>query len=536
MTWSLFEYIDYGEAKMSNTPNFRTGVGRLATDYFDFLKHTQGTDFNHNSDGILINPAINLNGTNYTDLTSALEGLSNYINISKTNGIGFVAIPDGYDTYINAIATPDTPYDGSVPALNGAINDILYNTANSQYSRIRDGGIILIKSGTYKITDTIDLPPGIILMGEGFGTKLVNQIPISGIPQGADKPMFRIKADLSRTADGGVSSNKFMFSKDVVITNLVVADNFVEPKFLGDLSYKICRNYNSTTPMIAVEEGSSFSSINVKFMGRVSAGPLVTNFPIATDSTVPVSTGTIVNVENCFIDGFKTGIYFKPSGGINNYLYFTDNKVSVYGGLNSDITLATNNSFVLINDTNAQITNNYFYNTNGNIIGLASIIPAISAPDLQSKSRISALDNSISIERTSNVINTTFKIFQKEPTIDQGYSTVEVGNNFGGQALQYFSSGKVENIIYVSSDTTLDNSNSIVLVSTTSNAVTLTLPTVIDGRILEIKDIGNNLSNNYLTLALGGASAIEGYAGNRMFVTNGISLKLVGYNSSWYLI
>lgn len=521
---------------MSNIPNFKPGVGRLATDYFDFLKHTQGTDFNHNSDGILISPAVNLNGTNYTDLTSALEGLSTYINLSKTNGIGFVAIPDGYDTYVNAITTPDTPYDSSIPALNGAINDILYNTLNSQYSRIRDGGIILIKSGTYKIIDTIELPPGIILMGEGFGTKIVNQIPISGVPQGADKPMFKVKADLTRTADGGVSSEKFMFSKDVVITNMIIADNFVEPKFLGDLSYKICRNYNSSTPMIAVEEGASFSAVNVKFMGRVSAGPLVTNFPIATDSTVPVSTGTIVNVKNCFIDGFKTGIYFKPSGGVNNYLYFTDNKVSVYGGLNNDTTLATNNSFVLINDVNAQITNNYFYNTNGNILGLASIIAAVSAPNIQSNSRISALDNSISIERVNNTINATFKIFQKEATADRGYSTVEVGNNFGGQALQYFSSGKVENIVYVSSDTTLDNSNSIVMVNTTGNPITLTLPAIVDGRVLEIKDIGYNLSSNSLTLALGGASHIEGYAGNRAFITNGISLKLTGYGTGWYLM
>lgn len=55
---------------------YTPGIGRLATDRYDFQKHIDGYDFNHNADGLLLSPSVNIDGYNAENLQSAIEKIA----------------------------------------------------------------------------------------------------------------------------------------------------------------------------------------------------------------------------------------------------------------------------------------------------------------------------------------------------------------------------------------------------------------------------------------------------------------------------
>jgi hypothetical protein len=57
-------------------PNFKPGVGRLATDRYDFAGHVNGTAFNHLAGQIVVSPAIVIGSATVTDVQTALAVLS----------------------------------------------------------------------------------------------------------------------------------------------------------------------------------------------------------------------------------------------------------------------------------------------------------------------------------------------------------------------------------------------------------------------------------------------------------------------------
>jgi len=61
---------------MVNSPNYNRSQGRLATDRFDFEKHVNGSDFNHEASQISLNPSINISGEDKVDVRAALEALT----------------------------------------------------------------------------------------------------------------------------------------------------------------------------------------------------------------------------------------------------------------------------------------------------------------------------------------------------------------------------------------------------------------------------------------------------------------------------
>lgn len=401
---------------------------RLATDRYDFQEHIDGVDFKHKSNGILVDPAILIDQTYCGTVASALDAISAYIQLDKTNGVGFTAIGDGYDTYHTSLETPDTPYDALVPSLDAALNDLLNNPLNERYHRIRAGGVVLIKAGTYKFTDTVNVPPGIIIMGEGYGTKIINQTP-------TPRPLFKIKADLTRVADNGVDVNEaFMFARKSVLTNLTIADNFVEPKFLGDLSYLDPQNYDSINPLVALEEGGALAAIGVKFVGKtkyvLSVLNQITSFAIATDATVPLASGTQLDVRDCVIDGFSQAVRFNPSGAVKNYLNFTQNKVRCYGHLNNDLVGFNNNSFVFVNDVNVSMQDNYLYGFLSTVYAGLYVDNTATSPIYQAKARMLVSNNTASIDRTYGGVNTSFVFAYSNASVGTDYSILEYGNTF----------------------------------------------------------------------------------------------------------
>jgi hypothetical protein len=55
---------------------YTPGVGRLATDRYDFQKHIDGYDFNHHADGLLLSPQVNIDGYVASNLQSAIEKIA----------------------------------------------------------------------------------------------------------------------------------------------------------------------------------------------------------------------------------------------------------------------------------------------------------------------------------------------------------------------------------------------------------------------------------------------------------------------------
>ena len=62
---------------MPQTPNFKPGVGRLATDRYDFNHHVDGTATHHVATSIDLSPSLTIGVTTYTDVQSLLAYLSN---------------------------------------------------------------------------------------------------------------------------------------------------------------------------------------------------------------------------------------------------------------------------------------------------------------------------------------------------------------------------------------------------------------------------------------------------------------------------
>lgn len=150
--------------------------GRLALDRFDAQAHFTGTGFRHTADQInTLTPSLIINGD--TTVEQALQDLSLLPGEITALGVSYISIPDGYNAWINANGTINI--DPTIPFLDTFLNPIFAMiTANETlppaYARLQDGGVMFIPAGTYMVNNTINVPPGITLLGEGFGTKLVN--------------------------------------------------------------------------------------------------------------------------------------------------------------------------------------------------------------------------------------------------------------------------------------------------------------------------------------------------------------------------
>ena len=75
---------------MPQNPNFKPGVGKLATDRYDFQKHVDGTAFRHKAPQIDLQPAITIGAATFTDVQSILNFLS--------GGVSPPTVPDATTT------------------------------------------------------------------------------------------------------------------------------------------------------------------------------------------------------------------------------------------------------------------------------------------------------------------------------------------------------------------------------------------------------------------------------------------------------
>lgn len=556
---------------------YRPGVGRLALDRYDFEKHIDGSDFNHEAIGIdLAEPLTSLN--NADNVQTAFDALNTYIANQSNAGQGFITIGDGYDTWHNADGS--TNFDNTIPALNVVLQPIFDAIINSTeldeaYQRLKNGGIVVIKSGTYIVTDTINVPPGITIMGEGWGTKIVNAtaLDLTTVPPSVDsgatpKPIFQVVLDPNRTInDGAVDANMFMFSRQTKICNLVIADNFVENTILGDTYYKQPQNKTGNTPLIRQESGSHLLLNNLMMLGRAtfSGGTVVsaaTRFAVGLDLTTPISTGTILKIDNCFIDGFSQPVAFPAIGGVKDYLEITNSKIRSQGYLDGYATGSAYNTIVSMNDNNAKIVGNDLYGNHANCNTIAYVgAQLVSAPTSGGRSKVIIAANNWVINRGSNNPTTLTPLDVNNALItgDSGTeyyaraTTLVYGNtntNFTvasnsetpqldvGRTSLTPNAGVYYPVRSITANYTVDSSGSdyVIYADTTSSAITITMPdATVSGRTLIIKDIGGNVSTNNISLSTGGQHSIEGSLANYIIYGDYQHIQLTSRSGAWWI-
>ena len=381
--------------------NKAQGLGRLVVDRYMFQDHITGANFRHQANQIDI---AGISGVTATDVQGALSQLS---IINQATG-QFVTIGDGYDVYATGA------YNAAVPALDGAFS-VLTNIADPKYQRVRDAGILVIKAGTYKISTTINIPPGIMIMGESYGTKLINATNTTnatgGVVDGGHpavaKPMFRIKADLFRQATptvvGSAANNDpFLNLRETRFYNLLISDNNLGPKSFGDTTYQA--SINRLVPLIYLEQGAAFKCENVLFLGRASTGQISTYRAIDMDPVAISAISTFLTVRDCFFDGFANVIGYNVLNGTLDNFNFKNNSCRVFGGANADTATASNNCFFNINACNASISNNYLWADNTNVVTVTYVTdgpPTI--PFTNAEARINISGNNISVNKGANI-------------------------------------------------------------------------------------------------------------------------------------
>lgn len=565
---------------MSNFSN-GSGRGRLATDRYDFENHVTGVNRNHSDDQISISdPITGLTGNNVHEVLVS-------IGASLLNSDLFVSVGEGADVYESGV------FDDSVPDLDVELNDVLYNVNNLKNARITNGGIIFIRSGTYKIGETVDIPAGITLVGEGFGTKLINTTALNA----GQAPMFRIKSDIDRYEDKAVISSDptydpFSNSKTTKILNCVISDNYVKPAYLGDTTYRAANN--TSYPLVYVEHGSSLFCNNVSFFGRSSSGTpsLTTLSAIETDPMSGSSYPTNLTVNNCEFDGFNRLIKYVPEKGTLDNFKFTENRARAFGPVGGSATLIASN-VLFLNACNTIISNNYF-------TALLNPIAYVYIDDftgdtatVQNRSKIAITNNVFASDKASNSDVTPVVLEFKASlsgTKDDFTIPFLMGNIFdetngtsitvGTGAAQFtVTSAEVSVIspefnvtspeVNVTSsglmilDTGRTESRSVVLDSTvavggnytvdsgaesdyilqipgganfvTIGQVALTMPAVTLGRIVILKEIQND-SGGSNTITCAGTDLIEdpkgtGYSASISFPPGGCTITYIGTNN-----
>lgn len=420
-------------------PTFTRGTGRLATDRFDFQSHINGQGFRQNATTVdIANPSLVYG--NPANVEVALENLNSFITTQINAGQGFCVVGDGYNTWHNANGTIN--FDTTVPSLDTILNPVFSAILNgtalpAAFQRIKYGGIVLIKAGTYIVKHTINVPPGITLIGENYGTKIINATALDTstlppTPSGSPSSVFNILADGYRSsyngftggADYAVDPNLFMFAREVRICNMVIADNFVEPTLLGDNSYKTPQNKTSLLalnppPLVSQQLGSSLSLIGIWGLGRAnfSSGKIVSSVTgsfIGIDGSA-TDTETFCKIDSCFFDGFSIPVNMATTSAFDGYgqdfLEIKNSRIRAYGYFNGDSTDGYANTTIKCNVQNISVSDSLFYGNATNVSSLVYLVNApSSAPAFQDRSKIVIVGNQVIINKTSgdNSINSTW--------------------------------------------------------------------------------------------------------------------------------
>lgn len=483
--------------------------GALAARKQDLIAHSQGNYIRHLADQIdMVVPIPNLLGTTVEAQMHSLEGLfasvgSGFISIGNAGPDGYSG-PDGYalGSYnVNTVATPTLQ-----SAMQAALLD----------SRLKGGGVLLILSGTYVLTGTVEIPAGITIMGEDAGTLIIGQM--------ANVPMFTIDGYATEYDIGGNdgtgnilinSGSSFWKTKFV---NIMLSDNLGGTIASGSASM-------TSVPIISLKKGANLECSNVTFMGRLNSGTILnrakTSSAIATTSGTTF--GTTLTCHKCFFDGFKSAVVFSPSSGDQDFLTITDCKIRTYGIEGASASFPTGlagDSCIVASLCNAVITNNYYVGAGT----WANVFLNLQTTSGTKNVRVVVSGNS------GSPFSTTSSALVKNSTAGNTFDAVIANNNWGinidspwtiivGGSSGKDPAGDIFGVQAINTILSLANSNNFqatVIVNPGTYVVNGSSNTV--NNYCNLKFIGNKNGKNYPVFQLGLSSLSTDILGNQFLI------------------
>lgn len=369
----------------------------FATHKRDFDAHTEGGDWFHGATDIQMEPAISVGSGSFSGATvqATLEAIaSTYIS----GGQGFVAIGDGYNSCAQDLAL----------AFNNAFLS----------PRLANGGVILVKAGTYCIEQTVVIPPGITVLGEPSGTVITqgNNLAIQ------EQPLFDIQASTLQPQTG---------------TAMVESQD--KTKFIDLIIYDNLNDYTGLTPFLNTvsffrcERGSDLLIDSCTIVGKAISTAAITIGVV--EYIVAASTSsTILTIQNSYIDNVSTVATFNGTQGATDWVTIKNNRLKTYG-------LGTVQSMLTTTNANLQVSGNH--HTGDNSWGAAHFINITGGAVSDANTEFNILGNSGGIIGLTdpNLVN-------NEPST----AITTKNNTWGGGCITMSSRVVVEGETYVLQD------------------------------------------------------------------------------------
>lgn len=378
--------------------------GFPATHKQDFNSHVTGGDWRHTADQIDVSPSI-LGGTN---VQSALELIQN-------SGENIVYIGDGYEN------------------CSGNLSNAFTNAFSS--SLLTDGGVIVVKSGTYCMQSTVNVPNGISIVGQPDGTTIIGEM--------ADTPMFSFQASSINPVEPSV----------IDMLQSATGNYLVDLKLYDNLNSTVSGGAPSmpSLPMIQVEHGSNVTINNCYIVGRVETGTTsATHRAVGFKGITSAGVGTILRFVNNNVDGVKTAIDFDARQGNLDYLFVQNNTARTFGDAGSGT--VDDRFFISMVNSNAVITNN-FHNGVSTTWGAAGFI-------YLKNIAISNNPTSMNIQGNSGGLDSAGSAdFFVDGRAVQDYIRIINVNNWGTHHSDTFSLDVTDDLLTVDGDLTVTGSN-----------------------------------------------------------------------------
>lgn len=284
----------------------RIEAGKLVTYRQDFAAHYTGGSFRHTADQIDMSPEIA--GFEAPNVQETLELMGAAIG----TGASFVSIGDGYRVGEFNV--------GGLVTLKDAF-DLAF--ADPQ---LQQGGIILLKAGVYHTDTTIEVPPGISIMGEVAGTYVFGQTAVVFQFLAGEQPNERWGGESPVLTGPSYQTNKLF--------NMIIGDNLDGAADAGTTALP------KVTSFVQLDRGSNVEISNVSFIGRfgfvagvIDTTQLTTRAIIYTDSG-STDVRTSLKVDSCYFDNMLSGIQFTQQAGLAgtfNFLKVTNCRARTTG-------------------------------------------------------------------------------------------------------------------------------------------------------------------------------------------------------------
>lgn len=130
------------------------------------------------------------------------------------------------------------------------------------------------------------------------------------------------------------------------------------------------------------------------------------------------------------------------------------------------------------------------------------------------------------------------KTFTGDTLIANNAASKATIGNASSTAIHQINGGMNVTTRTITGNLTVDTTTTdhVIFVTTSSGAISITLPTPTNGRLLIIKDISGQASTNNITLVRHGSESIEGLAASKLLQTNWGAWTITSDGTNWFMV